>query len=271
VDAGMRFQGIDGLVQVLLDWRKERAAEVQQRQWEEHLSKWRAGSEDQVKLANATEALLQKCQLWRQQTGETISDELLQRLCLLSGTSSHAAEKMCSDVGIGADQVGTLAQIIQSWRAEHRVVPEDSEENAIGEDVASEILLQPPSESLRPVTKTVEESLNLFAQGHDLATVATKRKGKAILAATVEKHLVTAFLNADPRILRHLDRVWDLLPNRQQVEAIEEAFVATKSDPKDPKMPLTPVAMHLGGEDGANEWYGKIRWVMALKQHGIPI
>ena len=30
----------------------------------------------EVKLANATEALLQKCQLWRQQTGETISDEL---------------------------------------------------------------------------------------------------------------------------------------------------------------------------------------------------
>jgi len=276
VDAGMRFQEIDGLVQVLLGWRKERAAEVQQRQWEEHLSKWRAGSEDQVKLANATEALLQKCQLWRQQTGETISDELLQRLCLLSGTSSHAAEKMCSDAGIGADQVGTLAQIIQSWRAEHRVVPEDSEENAIGEDVASEILLQPPSESLRPVpgaakvTKSVEESLNLFAQGHDLATVAMKREGKAILASTVEGHLVTAFLNADPRILRHLDRVWDLLPDRQQALNIEEAFVATKSDPKDPKMPLTPVAVHLGGEDGANEWYGKIRWVRALKQHGIP-
>ena len=38
--------------------------------------------------------------------------------------------------------------------------------------------------------------------GHDLATVATKREGKAILAATVEGHLVTAFLNADPRILR---------------------------------------------------------------------
>ena len=30
----------------------------------------------EVKLANATEALLQKCQLWRQQTGETVSDEL---------------------------------------------------------------------------------------------------------------------------------------------------------------------------------------------------
>ncbi len=30
----------------------------------------------EVKLANATEALLQKCQLWRQQTGEAISDEL---------------------------------------------------------------------------------------------------------------------------------------------------------------------------------------------------
>jgi len=275
VDAGMRFQGIDGLVQVLLDWRKERAAEVQQRQWEERLSKWRAGSEDQVKLANATEALLQKCQLWRQQTGEAISDELLRRLCLLSGTSSHAAEKMCSDAGIGADHVGALAQIIQSWRAEHRVVP-DGEENAMA-DVASEILLQPPSESLRPVpgvakvTKTVEESLNLFAQGHDLATVAMKREGKAILAATVEGHLVTAFLNADPRILRHLDRVWELLPHRQQVEGIEEAFVATKSDPKDPKMPLKPVAVHLGGEDGANEWYGKIRWVMALKQLGIPL
>ena len=26
----------------------------------------------------------------------------LRRLCLLSGTSSHAAEKMCSDAGIGA-------------------------------------------------------------------------------------------------------------------------------------------------------------------------
>ena len=73
------------------------------------------------------------------------------------------------------------------------------------------------------VTKTIAESLNLFAQGakhvfdlnisifvrpaesmagHDLATVAMKREGKAILASTVEGHLVTAFLNADPRILR---------------------------------------------------------------------
>eukprot|EP00434_Breviolum_minutum_P015431 symbB.v1.2.013595.t1/scaffold964.1/size148446/11 len=273
------------LRRIVLAAEDERMApDVQQRQWEERLSKWRAGSEDQVKLANATEALLQKCQLWRQQTGATVSDELLRRLCLLS-TSSHAVEKMCSDAGIGADHVGTLAQIIQSWRAEHRVVP-DGEENAMA-DVASEILLQPPSESLRPVpgvakvTKTIEESLNLFAQGvrngfdisifvrpaeskmagHDLATVAMKREGKAILAATVEGHLVTAFLNADPRILRHLDRV----------EGIEEAFVATKSDPKDPKMPLKPVAVHLGGEDGASEWYGKIRWVMALKQLGIPL
>ena len=44
--------------------------------------------------------------------------------------------------------------------------------------------------------------------GHDLATVATKREGKAILAATVEGHLVTAFLNADPRILRRDLMIW---------------------------------------------------------------
>ena len=102
--------------------------------------------------------------------------------------------------------------------------------------------------------------------------------------SSLSNHLVLCIASK----LRHLDRVWDLLPDRQQALNIEEAFVATKSDPKDPKMPLTPVpsirtiegwktlglrynprhalnvfepdflrdisevAVHLGGEDGAN-------------------
>ena len=32
----------------------------------------------------------------------------------------------------GADHVGTLAQIIQSWRAEHRVVPDGEDSHGIG-------------------------------------------------------------------------------------------------------------------------------------------
>merc|ERR1712048_1059811 len=98
------------------------------------------------------------------------------------------------------------------------------------------------------VTATVAESVELFNQGLDLPAVAMK-KAKQVIASTVEGHLITGFMNAAPRVVKNLARLKPLLPNRGDVEKIEVALKATKSDPKDPKMPMGVVAQHLGGEE----------------------
>mmetsp|Transcript_96547 Transcript_96547/g.223860 ORF Transcript_96547/g.223860 Transcript_96547/m.223860 type:complete len:218 (-) Transcript_96547:83-736(-) len=167
--------------------------------------------------------------------------------------------------------VAGLARLIAAWRQEFGIKAEVATSAA-----EEEVLKLPAGWSPRPapgapkLTPTVTESLDLFSQGHDLAAVALK-KAKQVIASTVEGHLATALLNADPRIVRNLGRLKHLLPVRSEVEKIQAALQKTGSDPMDPKMAMGPVALELGGEEGKSQWYSKIKWYTVLLQLGLPM
>jgi len=254
-----------------------------EQRWVRKLDSLRKGTEVQVKMAGALETLLERAREWRQAEavkrsmapGAIADDPMLRRIALAARDATHSpdTEKLCADAGMRFEGASGLAALISAWRDEFNISAQAGADEASG---AQEVLKFPPNWSPRPaagvskLTATVTESLDLFGQGHDLAAVAMK-KAKQVVASTVEGHLITALLNADPRALRNLGRLRHLLPNRSEVEKIQAALQKTSSDPMDPKMPMGPVALELGGEEGKSLWYSKIRWYSAFVQLGLPI
>uniref|UniRef100_A0A7S1LS09 Uncharacterized protein n=1 Tax=Alexandrium catenella TaxID=2925 RepID=A0A7S1LS09_ALECA len=251
--------------------------------WVRKLDSLRKGTETQVKMAAALEALLARARDWRQAEavkrsmapGAIADDPMLRRIVLAAKDAVHSpdAEKVCFDAGMRFEGTGGLAALITAWREEYGITADASTEGAAG---VQELLTFPANWQPRPVagapklSPTVTESLDLFSQGHDLAAVAIK-KAKQVVASTVENHLSTGLLNADPRVVRNLARIRSLFPNRGEVEKIQAALRKTGSDAADPKMTLGPVALELGGEEGKGQWYGKLRWFCALVQLEMPI
>mmetsp|Transcript_93241 Transcript_93241/g.295768 ORF Transcript_93241/g.295768 Transcript_93241/m.295768 type:complete len:279 (+) Transcript_93241:1-837(+) len=234
-------------------------------------------------MAGALEALLSRAREWRQAEavkrsmapGAIADDPMLRRIALASrdAVNSPDAEKLCCDAGMRFEGTSGLAALIAAWRDEFKIAAEANAEQGSG---APEVLKLPPNWAPRPaagapkLSATVTESLDLFSQGHDIAAVGIK-KSKQVVASTVEGHLATALLNADPRILRNLGRLRSLFPNRSDVEKIRAALKKTGSDPNDPKMPMGPVALELGGEEGKSLWYSKIKWFTSLVQLEMPM
>jgi len=250
--------------------------------WAQKIASLRKGTEVQVKMADALEALLARARDWRQleavrrgmAPGAIADDPMLRRIALAARdtVNSPDAEKLCYDAGMRFEGVAGLAAVIKAWREEFCAAAQAE----AAAPTALEVLKLPGNWNPRPapgapkLSPTVAESLDLFSQGLDIAAVGMK-KAKQVTASTVEGHLATALLNADPRALRSLVRLRGLLPNRGEVERIQAALKATGSDPLDPKMASGPVALELGGEEGRSLWYSKIKWYMTLVQLGLPI
>lgn len=254
-----------------------------EQRWVRKLEFLRRGSEAQVKMADALEQLLARARDWRQAEavkrgmapGAIADDPMLRRIALAARDTEHSpdAEQLCTNAGMRFEGTAGLAALIAAWREEYKIRADSGAEQSAE---SQERVVIPPSWSPFPVagapkmSPTVSESLEMFSQGMDLATVAM-RKAKQVVASTVENHLATALLNADPRALRNLPRIRELFPKRAEIEKMEAAIKQTSSDPMDQKMPLGPVALELGGEDGKNQWFQRLRWYMVLLQLGLPM
>eukprot|EP00927_Polykrikos_kofoidii_P062520 TRINITY_DN57330_c0_g1_i1.p1 TRINITY_DN57330_c0_g1~~TRINITY_DN57330_c0_g1_i1.p1 ORF type:complete len:984 (-),score=183.69 TRINITY_DN57330_c0_g1_i1:124-2925(-) len=259
-------------------------------QWVRKLAHMRKGPEQQVKMADACETLLSRAMAWRQDQavssgmapGAIADDPMLRRIVLAARDVrfSPDPEKLCYDAGMRFQGIAGLAAIVKAWRDEFKIV-DDSSSSASQQDdgtaQASPALARiqipkgwspVPMPGAPKVSPTITESLDLFNQGMDLAQVALK-KAKQVIASTVEGHLQSALLNADPRAVRNIDRLKPLFPVRDHVEKIQEALRKTNSNPLDPKMPTTVVAVELGGEEGKSQWFSRIKWYMVLLQLGL--
>jgi len=130
-----------------------------------------------------------------------------------------------------------------------------------------------PSVRASKMTATVQESATLFCQGLELELVAVKRL-KQIAPATVEGHLMTAFMNGMQPLAgeeAHIKRFFEAVepfPSKQQWDLMETAFLTAGVDYTTGKDTKTVVEA-LGG-DGA-KWYGKLRWYKCLRDLEYPI
>lgn len=179
--------------------------------------------------------------------------------------SSQISVDALQAVGLRAGDLSELVRIIDSRR------PKRDRENDDSDEVFCVTGWQPKGavSGAPKMSPTVQESVNLFCQGLDTAAVGMRRE-KTIAASTVESHLMTALLNGDPKLVPHLNRLWDLCPTKNEIQRIEKAMGIASVSASDLNKRKGDVVRALAPSDGDASWYPKISWLSALQQLHVP-
>lgn len=238
-----------------------------------------AENEAKCKACASLDALLQQ---WRNEEARRLeiaganilNNATLRRICYAACVGRMNAE-ILTEIGMRTGNIEALGEKLEAWqRDEWTPLKTGAAEDGGSAKVDARLGLPAgwnyraclPVPGAPNVSKTVQESVALWAGGMTPEVVGMKRE-KQIAAATVVGHLLVAFQNGDARVLDNMERFLEFFPTRGEVDRIEDAAAGVGVDVVEAPKELKPVVEKLGGD---NDWYSLIRFYVALKKAQYP-